>query len=465
MSISIQVKTQEDKEIQLSIDGNKLIIEGDESISLEHIYNVQEQPDGILQINAIIQEKPAEEDSSQPKSLTNIRPKELSWTRQTFSYHKSKEDVSEFVSQLQKLTIPLRSQFPSTKIYCVLNPTSGKRLAESQWKEIVQPMLITAGFNVSNLLKITTESNGKTRNIAKSVGENILKQDHEYPPIVITMGGDGTLHEVVNGLSDALGGSGHFRLGVLPSGSGNAFALGLNIDSVEQGTLKIIQAKEEKPFYYMDIKFGRSSSENWYENIEYDELKLPLRLLVVFSWGFHAQIVSKSRYLRYFMGNTRFSLVAKFLLTFLQQYEGELVLKDAKKYNYETEAFDDKQDTVVLGQEKKFTYFIASKQHSLEKGFKIAPFASILDEYMDVVILRDATSESLVNASINAFQGGVHVKSSDVEYFKANELYLRVKNKTELCLDGEIHDIPANGIIQLKVVESSTDQSSFTIFI
>jgi diacylglycerol kinase family enzyme len=214
----------------------------------------------------------------------------------------------------------------------------------------------------------------------------------------------------------------------------------------------------------MDTKFGRSNNTaDWHDNVQFDTLKLPTRLLVVASWGFHAQIVSKSRYLRYFMGNIRFSLVAKFLLTFLQQYEGDLVLKNAKKYNPDTKEFD-AQDTIVLGQEKKFTYFIVSKQPSLEKGFNIAPFASVLHEEMDVVVLRDATADSLMTASISAFQGGAHVNSNDVEYYKTTELLLRVKQKAEICLDGEIHDLPAHGIIQLKTLASSTDTSSFTMF-
>jgi diacylglycerol kinase family enzyme len=164
------------------------------------------------------------------------------------------------------------------------------------------------------------------------------------------------------------------------------------------------------------------------------------------------------------MGNKRFSLVAMVLLKFLHQYQGELVLRKVQKYDIDTQAFIHQDDDIVLD-DKKFTYFIVSKQHSLEKGFNIAPFASALTEDMDVVLLREADADALTQASIQAFQQGKHVDLPSVEYFKATELLLRVKEKAEICLDGEIHQLPANGVVHLQVVGSSSELSSFTIFV
>ncbi|KAL7309964.1 hypothetical protein PS15m_010779 [Mucor circinelloides] len=484
MSASITVKNQDQKTTRLTIENSKLVVQaldnkGDtKSIDLEFVYGIDHHEGKIDIHTAVIQDATTEEiEADGNQTLTNIRPKDAKWILHTLHYYQTDtaateaSSLSEFVTQFKKQAVPHHLAFPDTKVVVVLNPTSGGRLAESQWACVVKPMLITAGFAESNLTKITTERDGKTRALAEALGQRILttSEADKPAPIIISMGGDGTLHEVVNGLSDAVAASekkGHFRLAVIPAGSGNAFALGINIESVEQATLKIIKGLEEKPFYFMDVKFGHSErNEGWQDHVQYDNAKKPVRLLVVLSWGFHAQIVSKSRYLRYFMGNKRFSLVAMFLLTFLQQYEGELVLKSAKKYNHKNLQFDEQVQSVTLEKDKKFTYFIVSKQHSLEKGFKIAPFASPLSDDMDVVVLRDANKDSLTKASIAAFQGGEHVKSEDVEYFKATELLLRVKDKAELCLDGEIHDLPSKGILHLKVEKSSTEKSSFTIFV
>ncbi|GAN09834.1 conserved hypothetical protein [Mucor ambiguus] len=486
MSVSITVKNQDQTATRLAIEDGKLAIYalGDKSdtktIELECIYGIDLHEDKIDIHTAVVQDAATEQtEANANQTLTNIRPKDAKWILHTLHYQadtaaaatEASCSLSEFVTQFKGQIAPHHLAFPETEVIVVLNPTSGARLAESQWTSIVKPMLITAGFQESNLTKITTEQDGKTRALAKALGQRVLSTtDSSKPaPIIISMGGDGTLHEVVNGLSDAAAvtdSKGHFRLAVIPAGSGNAFALGLSIESVEQATLKIIKGLEEKPFYFMDVKFGHSEHDRgWEDHVEYDETKNPIRLLVVLSWGFHAQIVSKSRYLRYFMGNKRFSLVAMFLLTFLQQYEGELVLKKATTYNKDKGEFDEAPHTVTLEKDTRFTYFVVSKQHSLEKGFKIAPFASCLSEDMDVVVLREADKDKLTKASIAAFQGGEHVKSPSVEYFKAKELLLRVEDKAEICLDGEIHNVPSKGIVHMKVEKSSTEKLAFTIFV
>lgn len=496
-------KTTE-KDVHLFLNNNQLTIlekyskdqssttETKEIVDLEFIYGVDYNGnEGLFTVYLIEeQDKNVDGDTDSKKTLTNIRPQDIKWNLRTLQFaitntttaaaeHQEQQDTTlltldAFATHLKNAALPHHNTFPNTRVFVVLNPTSGLRLAETYWKMIVKPMLVTAGFSESNVTKILTEKDGKTRKLAETLGERILTSttDNEPNPIVISMGGDGTLHEVINGLKDAnqMVTGAHFRLGVIPSGSGNAFARGLNIENVEPATLKIIKGQKEKPFYLMDVKFGYSKSDkDWQNDVQYDETKKPFRLLVVMSWGFHAQIVSKSRYLRYFMGNKRFSLVAMFLLKFLQQYEGELILKNAKKYNSELQKFDEEEEAIVLDEttdtKKGFTYFIVSKQHSLEKGFKIAPFASPLTNDMDVVVLRGANADTLTKASIEAFQGGTHVNSAHVEYFKTTDLLLRVKHKAELCLDGEIHDLPAKGILHLKVIGSSAKESTFTIFV
>ncbi|CAO3655662.1 unnamed protein product [Mucor fragilis] len=486
MSVSITVKNQQQSTARLAIEDGKLVIQtlsdtsDTKTIDFEFIYGIDHHQDKIDIHTAVIQDATIEEiKANANQTLTNIRPKDAKWILHTLHYQTdtaATEDacsLAEFVTQFKAQAVPHHLTFPDTEVIVVLNPTSGARLAESQWASIVKPMFVTAGFAESNLTKITTERDGKTRALAKALGQRILSTSQEAgkpAPIIISMGGDGTLHEVVNGLSDAAAAANvsqrQFRLAVIPAGSGNAFALGLSIDSIEQATLKIIKGLEEKPFYFMDVKFGHSEHDtHWQDHVVYDETKKPVRLLVVLSWGFHAQIVSKSRYLRYFMGNKRFSLVAMFLLTFLQQYQGELVLKEARTYNKDNGEFDGPSHTMTLEKDDRFTYFVVSKQHSLEKGFKIAPFASCLSEDMDVVVLREADKDSLTKASIGAFQGGQHVKSAGVEYFKAKELLLRVQDKAELCLDGEIHNLPSKGIVHIKVEKSSTEKLAFTIFV
>ncbi|KAI9254262.1 major facilitator superfamily-domain-containing protein [Sporodiniella umbellata] len=422
----IKVKDKADKQVILAIDQQVLVIETEgvkETIELGFIYGAIAET-LLLKIHVAL----GKDD----------------WKQRTLEYTtEKKEDTFA-----KHLCPPVD---PETSVVVLINPCAGRRGAAVLWKEVVQPILKIAGF--CNFDVRTTTSGGRTRMQTHS-----LVQENDWrKTILLILGGDGTVHEAINGLLDTPLEQ-PFRVGVIPAGSGNAFSMGLGIEGPVHATLKVIHGQTQ-PCGWMDVRLGPSSpQDNWQES----PCALVSRLLVVMSWGFHAQIVSKARYLQYFMGNRRFSLVAAGLLAFLQQYPGDLVLKQAVAYNKTTRAFSHSRDTLTLI-DKPFTYFIASKQPSLEKGFDIAPFASPLNEDIDVVLLRQATAQQLTEASRQAFQQGKHVDLPSVEYYKANELYLRVQHKTELCLDGEIHPLPAQGVIHLKVMGSQ--DSRLVVFV
>jgi diacylglycerol kinase family enzyme len=439
---SLKVK-QDNKTTTLIIEENKLIIPDTEPVELDSIYGV-DKSNHHLTIHYAQKQVVTQEQTQTNTSLLNVRPGDILWKRHTLDVEVD-DDNDAFI---EKLKIPV--SLGDKQVVVFINPAAGTQQAKTHWKETVKPMLMAAG--AQHIQEVMTEGGGKTRSLAQQLGKQFTSDT-----IIICMGGDGTLHEVVNGLADNPSQTA-YRVGVIPVGSGNAFSLSLNIESVEHAVLKIIRGTTN-PFHIMHVKLGHATEDDWINHVVFEETK-PIRLLVVMSWGFHAQIVSKSRYLRYFMGNIRFSLVAKFLLYFLKQYRGDMVIKNGARYDAKQDAFVP-QDDVVLN-EKPFTYFIASKQHSLERGFKIAPFASPLTFDMDLVVLRDATADSLMGASIEAFQGGSHVKSPVVEYYKTSAFLLRVDEKTELCLDGEICDLPAKGIVQVSMIGPSNEPTFLT---
>ncbi|KAI8997316.1 ATP-NAD kinase-like domain-containing protein [Pilobolus umbonatus] len=384
------------------------------------------------------------------------------------------EAIQEFMDGVHLLILPGYKSMSDTKITVICNPTAGSRNALMNWNTIVQPMLTNAGYGLSHPIDlIKTEKDGRTRGIAERLGKTAKELGTTENSLIICMGGDGTIHEVINGLSDMdVNESTVFRFGVVPVGSGNAFALGLGIESIEHATLKIIKGNF-KPFHTMDVSIGKTSNsgEDWVDHIEFEDKK-KIRLLVVLSWGFHAQIVSKSRYLRYLMGNSRFSLVASFLLIFLQQYEGDLLLKGAKRYQAESKNFGAAQESILIKgvhgnseESRPFTYFVVSKQHSFEKGFMITPFASSLHEDMDILMMRGASAGSMIKALQEASKSGVHVNDSAelVEYYKVKAALLHIKELTDLCLDGEIHTVPKDGVIELSVGGTGSDGVHFLV--
>ncbi|KAI8384247.1 ATP-NAD kinase-like domain-containing protein [Radiomyces spectabilis] len=399
----------------------------------------------------------------------------IQWEQVTLTFflsndQQSSEALVKFAQQLRQRSMPKGESLAVTRVYVFLNPVSGSRKGPQVWNDLVRPMLVAAGFQESRFQVVPTSGNNRTRSLAEKVGAQILAQDHqEVPHMVICIGGDGTVHDVVNGLSDAFDKRtlpvSSFRLGVVPAGSGNAFALGLGISAAEQATLHIIHQRTS-PFRLMDVSFGSvspaSEQDPWYQHVAYDTQRTPIRILVVMSWGFHAEIVSKARYLQRWMGNRRFSLVALYLALFLKHYPGELVLIDAQRRH--NGAFQP-PCTVQLS-DKPFTYFLASKQPSLEPGFKITPFASHASDDMDVIMMRQISAARLKEISIKVFQGGRHVdEEAEVEYYKATEMVLRVKDGADLCLDGEIYPIKANHVVRIKTIGPSQGQPNFETFV
>ncbi|KAI8093912.1 ATP-NAD kinase-like domain-containing protein [Halteromyces radiatus] len=383
------------------------------------------------------------------------------------------DQVEGFIQHMTNTVFPQQQQQQQriqSRIYPFLNPTSGNQQATQHWKDIVQPMLQSAGFQTFSPI-ITTQAD-KVRQQAYSLGQQIIDNEEEEDALIVCLGGDGTLHDLFNGLLDVID---HqptraFRLGVIPAGSGNAFALSLNLDpqDIGQAVLRIIHG-ETRPFHLLDVDIGKlpkkkGDDDDWTHQVVFPQQEQRRRIFVVMSWGFHAQIVSKSRYLRYVMGNKRFSLVAMALLYFLQHYKGDVVMKQAQRYDQTARRFDDRQQDIELS-EGGFTYFVVTKQASLEPGFNITPFASPFSQDMDVMCMRQATADQLKTVAGLAFQHGKHVDHPAVEYYKTSTLYLRIDQATDICLDGEIVPVKAKDVIRLQSIQDEKQKDAITVFV
>lgn len=460
---TLATDSQNDVKVTLTVNDHHLLISNDNgsnettttttSLELDLIYGVKETKDKQLEISIIECEQGQNENGSQQStSITNFRDiGKTTWKQRTLVFDKL--SAPEFATRLRQRVLP--DVQPNQRVVAIINPAAGSRQALSQWNDTVKPMLVAAGYDTDTMSVTETKPNEQTRILVEQLGVKMISENANTTFIIL--GGDGTVHEVVNGLSDAYDrrvswpSLPTFKLGIIPSGSGNALSLSLQLQSIEHATLRIIK-QNTQPLRLVDVQLPI-------------EQKRKLRIIVVMSWGFHAQLVSKARYLKPFVDNRRFSWVAMWLLYFLQHYAGELTMSQVQRYNKETKKFDDIQEEIVI-KDEKFTYFAVTKQASLERGFTITPFASPATEDMDIILMRDASKEQLQSATIKAIQGGKHVDEEEyVEYYKAKELALKVRDATDICLDGEIASIPANSIVRLKVVGPSQGEPDFQTFV
>ncbi len=121
--------------------------------------------------------------------------------------------------------------------HIILNPAAGKKRSVKNLK-IVEEILTKRG--VSFAVHKTTGI-GVATDIARA-----LSQAGEEE--IVVLGGDGTLHEVLNGVDPT-----RCRLGLIPSGTGNDFAgrLGLPMDAAK--ALELILEGEATPLDYLEV--------------------------------------------------------------------------------------------------------------------------------------------------------------------------------------------------------------------
>ncbi|KAG2186294.1 hypothetical protein INT43_002732 [Umbelopsis isabellina] len=406
---------------------------------------------------------PATEPEAETASKS-LRPTAKSRQLAELRYNAGDEALNTFFDVLRQ-RLDIKTIDPNTHIHAILNPVSGSRTTRKQWQDVILPMLLALNISESQIHLHLTQGTGDGSKIAADLASNVLAKAG-YPIIILSIGGDGTLHEVINGMSQAQIAV-NVQLGIVPSGSGNAYATALGISDPADGILRVLGGKTQ-PLRTIRVSFGQctdsTSGQSWHESVKFKDNVQDPRIMVVFSWGFHAQIVSKSEYLRPFMGNSRFSLVAGFLLWWMPRYAGNIVLKDSKLFDSKSQTWKEATETTFMN--GNYSYFLAAKMPELEPGFRIAPLASTTDDYVDLVLLKDGSSDELKSALYRAFDNGNHIHEPKLEYLKTKELYLRVQHSTEVCLDGEIHKIPKGGVVRLEVVKPLTQgEIAFQTFI
>ncbi len=129
------------------------------------------------------------------------------------------------------------------KLLLVLNPVSGKGHGKNKLFEIVD-IFSKHGYLVTVVL---TGPNGETEHTVENRAKDF--------DIIVAVGGDGTLNEVVNGL---LASKADIPLGYIPLGSTNDFGNSLNLPKKIEDACKIIIRNEPK---WLDL--GRFDDKNF----------------------------------------------------------------------------------------------------------------------------------------------------------------------------------------------------------
>jgi diacylglycerol kinase (ATP) len=274
-------------------------------------------------------------------------------------------------------------------ILLVYNPFAGFRKSEKVLPE-VQQTLSDKGINHDLLL---TKARGDATKLVKEA--DLSKYD-----AVISSGGDGTFHEVLNGYYQNKGKT-KPPIGIIPNGTGNAFATELGLKGFEfKKAIDIISKKNIKK---IDVGYCETQTERiYFHNI--------------IGFGMVTDInQSTNKYKK--LGSISYTIATLEKILFLKTFPLEIVL-DGKTI---------KQDNIFVE--------IANTRYT-GADFLMAPEAIIDDGLFDVVLSRKTSRFNVLKLLLQVFKGK-HIFNKDIDYIKASSITVKTKEAKLLTPDGE----------------------------
>ncbi|MGN7478344.1 diacylglycerol kinase [Solibacillus silvestris] len=274
----------------------------------------------------------------------------------------------------------------------IYNPTSGREIFKKHLPEVLEK-LEKAGYETS--CHATTGEGDATKAASEAV-------QREFD-VVIAVGGDGTLNEVVAGISQY---EKTPKLGLIPMGTTNDFARAVHIPRNIEDALNIIIAGDTLPVdvgilnddrYFINIAAGGRITELTYE------------------------VPSKMKTL---LGQMAYYLKAIEMIPSIKATH--------MKIEMDGEVF-----------EGNAMMFLCGLTNSVGGFEKIAPDASINDGLFTVMILKECNIADFVRIASLALRGE-HLSDERVIYRKASRVVVTSEQEVHLNLDGEYGgDAPA----------------------
>ena len=266
----------------------------------------------------------------------------------------------------------------------IINPISGGKEAQATKRRL--PKLIMQTLDSAQWLpNITfTEYAGHATELA-----------HQYARMgfdaVVAVGGDGTVNEVARGLRDT-----HTALGIIPMGSGNGFALHLNIPMRTNRAIEMINHSEP-----ISVDYGLANGKLFVSTC---------------GTGFDALIAD------HFAGSGQ-----RGFSTYLQN-----ILKDV--FNYEPQTYR----IVGDGLDVTHTAFLITFANANQWGNHalIAPKASIQDGQMDIMVMSKHAILASASLALRLFAGNID-NSYFMDTIRAKEVTLIRESKAPFHLDGD----------------------------
>lgn len=287
-------------------------------------------------------------------------------------------------------------------MYCfIINPHAKSGTGYKVWKKIEKLLRLSQVEYQARL----TERPGQAAEIAADWTKGCKE-----PKVIVIVGGDGTVNEVVDGLSFC----NTITLGYIPVGSGCDLARSLRLPRSPRRCLKkILHPKYHKLVDYGVITYG-------------DEVIHHRRFVVSAGMGLDAAVCHNLLYswIQPLMNRLHLTRAA-FLLVGLKQIlrakpvKGYILLDGIKKVEF------------------NYIYFISAQIHPSEgSGFYFAPGADCSDGYLEVCVASHASKTQLFPLLLKAMLRHPR-KNRRIRQFQCREATIHTERPVAVHVDGE----------------------------
>ncbi len=295
----------------------------------------------------------------------------------------------------------------------IVNPAAGAGRTAKKWPKI-RDLLKHIGLHFEHDL---TEAPGHAIELAKTAAAKGYE-------LIVSVGGDGTINEVVNGMYEA-GSTQDVTLGIISTGTGSDYARTIGISPHQQEACQCLLHPRQTTVDLGVLEYTSNSHRT-------------KRLFVNFAGlGFATEVVKATTQKFKFLGGMP-SYLTGLLSTFLLYKNKEITLR--------LDGVEEKRNicTVMMNNGK---YGGGS--------MLVAPDADLRDGLLDVLII-DALSKADLLCSLPRIYKGTHLTHPKVSLKKAKMIEIEAKQKMFLQADGELlGETPARAYVMpaaLKII-------------
>lgn len=278
----------------------------------------------------------------------------------------------------------------------IVNPCSGGGKGEEIFRDSLE---VLGGHGIEVTLRFT-EFSGHASELTKEYG------DRDKFDAIVIVGGDGTVHEVVNALMEKSLENRPILI-ILPGGTGCNV-----LKSLEQNVESILGALDDPIVARLDIaKISWTDSQTQEEKTRF--------WFNCLSWGLGADgaLIAENPCLR-MVGKFRYDLGGLLAICTGQRREAELVVED--RYAYDDVYF----------------MFGLNNQHA-GNDMLFSPLSKLNDGFVDLCVSETVGTLTLLNLFLTDLPGQTHLYPPNVHYIRTRKFRLESEPASPLNLDGE----------------------------